>query len=197
MIRFPDSAVVADHISIHGTRAAAAADGAGATAAAAEAGPPVSVGESSVLHPRCKFYVEHGPVVIGSHCIVSELVEITGGGAGGVQIGDYCHIEPKVVITGPCQIGAGTTLRSGCRVGRGAVLGDNCRVNALCVVGDGETVPALTVIFGPDPHQRRQLSGAIADEHVTSGRDVMDKHIDYLKQTLPKYSRMKQAKQTQ
>ncbi|KAL8928938.1 MAG: hypothetical protein Q9172_000690 [Xanthocarpia lactea] len=154
---------------------------------------PLTIGNNTYIHLRAHLTTTHGPLTIGSHCIISEKASV------GYQshshasnpnsnneeeekeekvqamiLSDHIVIEPKAQVEAS-QIGEGTVVETGARIGRGAVVGKYCTIGALCSVGPYEDVPDHTVIYGND-ERRIDRSGTDA---LRAKR--VEQHVEVLK----------------
>ncbi|KAI4258698.1 MAG: hypothetical protein LQ352_001124 [Teloschistes flavicans] len=124
---------------------------------------PLTIGQNTYIQVRAHLSTDHGPVTIGSGCVIGEYSTVglqqqdsekddetidddVGAGPGeGVVIEDHVVIEAKAVIEGGTRIGEGTMVECGAKIGKGARVG---KIAPLCSVPPGEVVPDYTVIYG-------------------------------------------------
>jgi sugar O-acyltransferase (sialic acid O-acetyltransferase NeuD family) len=108
-------------------------------ALASHVSPKASVWSGFVLHPNT-IVMEHN--VIQPFVTVGRNVTLWSGNHIGhhSRIGDHCFIASQVVISGDCEIGAGSF------VGVNATLRDGIRIGAHAVIGAG----ALVLDSAPD-----------------------------------------------
>lgn len=86
---------------------------------------PVTIGNHSVLHPRCRLNTTLGPITIGDFCILNERTQIAPSDATGMAIEDHVVVETNAVVEAR-TLGAGTTVEVGARIGKRAVVGKVC-----------------------------------------------------------------------
>lgn len=124
-------------VHVAGPTVLAVTDGGGHTGARLEIGEGTYVGEFNNI--RCA----GAPIVIGSHCLVSQHITIVGTNHG-IEPGSHVVDQPwtgdGVVVGDGVWIGAGAVILPGARIGDGAVIAANSVVR-------GE-VPAGAVIAG-------------------------------------------------
>lgn len=102
---------------------------------------PLTIGQNTYIQVRAHLSTDHGPVTIGSGCVIGEYSTVglqqqdsekddetidddVGAGPGeGVVIEDHVVIEAKAVIEGGTRIGEGTMVECGAKIGKGARVG--------------------------------------------------------------------------
>ncbi|KAI9806614.1 MAG: hypothetical protein M1825_006071 [Sarcosagium campestre] len=114
----------------------------------------ITIGESTVLHPRSKLLSHHSTVTLGASCIICErsIVGLSSPGADGddeaaVVLKDCVTVDVGAVVEAS-SIGEGTFIEVNAKIGRGAVIGKHCKISPLCEVAAGEVIPDYTVIYG-------------------------------------------------
>ncbi|KFX95636.1 hypothetical protein V495_05187 [Pseudogymnoascus sp. VKM F-4514 (FW-929)] len=115
---------------------------------------PVLIRSYSVIQPRARLITTHGPVSIGSMCIISERASLgllsvptTDPKLPGVTIGDNVTVDIGAIVEAS-HVGDGTHIEANARVHAGAKIGKFCRIGAFCEVAAGEVLEDYTVLFG-------------------------------------------------
>ncbi|RDW94659.1 trimeric LpxA-like protein [Coleophoma crateriformis] len=137
----------------------------------------ITIGASTIVHPRTRISCVHAPVTIGSSCILSERSSIgfqsspSGEDQGrGVVIENGVVVEIGAIVEAS-RIGEGSLIEVNAKVGKGAVLGKHCKIGPLCTVAEGEVLPDFTVVFG-NGQRRIDSSGAQELKLKMVGRQV-------------------------
>ena len=94
---------------------------------------PISIGEHTVIHPKCRLDSSLGPIAIGAYCVLSERALVAPASAAGIVIADYVVVETAAVVEG-VEIGEGTEVGVGARIRGGAKVG---RVGNRSLMGAG------------------------------------------------------------
>jgi len=143
----------------------------------------ITLGGSTVIHPRSKLNSTYAPITIGNNCIISERSSIGLQSASG-ESGEGVIIDNGVVV----EVGAiieAKRIRDGChievnaKIGKGAVLGKHCRIGPLCEVAEGESVPDFTVIYGNG--MRRLDKSGVEDLNLK----MVGRQVDVLRKLIP------------
>lgn len=117
---------------------------------------PILIRSYSIIQPRARLISSHGPVSIGSMCIISERASIGLLSASiadadpklqGVTIGDNVTVDIGAVVEAS-HVGDGTHIEANARVHVGARIGKFCRIGAFCEVAAGEVLEDYTVLYG-------------------------------------------------
>lgn len=90
----------------------------------------ITLGASTVIHPRAKLNSSFAPLTMGSHCIVCERSQVglqsdpddDDGEEYGTVLENGVVVELGAVVEAK-RIGEGTLIEVNARVGKGAVLG--------------------------------------------------------------------------
>ncbi|KAL3419657.1 Dynactin subunit 6 [Phlyctema vagabunda] len=136
----------------------------------------ITLGSSTVVHPRTRLSSVYGTITVGNNCILSERSMIglqsvpTGGEQQGVEIENGVVIENGAVVEGR-RIGEGCLIEVNAKIGKGAVLGKHCKIGPLCTVSEGEVLPDFTVVYG-DGMRRIDNSGIEELKLKMVGRQV-------------------------
>ncbi|MCJ1469657.1 hypothetical protein MMC07_008293 [Pseudocyphellaria aurata] len=124
---------------------------------------PITLGPSSVVHPRAKLVAVHGPVTVGEGCVVCErasvgvLDSVEGRGGGGEPTDDMggagVVLEKGVMVESGAvvearMVGEGSVVEVGAKVGKGAVVGKHCKISPLCIIPLYDILPDRTVVYG-------------------------------------------------
>lgn len=146
----------------------------------------VRVGKNSVIHPHATLKSDHGKVLIGNDCSISEraivgIVSDSNGVEQDVVIGDGVNIHTGARVEAQ-SIGTGSTIDIHARVEPGAVIGEYCKVGPMEVVGSGEVLEDFTVVYGNG--QRR------IDRTTRDHRDVLEAKIAGQTQLLKVYRKL-------
>jgi dynactin 6 len=126
----------------------------------------IEIGENTILHPHAKVKAEHGNVVIGKGCILSERATIGASEASeegyDIVIGDGVNLESGAIVEAR-RIGDHSTIGVNSKIGRGAVLGKWCKIAPLCEVRALEVLDDYTVVFG-EGQKGRRIDAAVRDK---------------------------------
>jgi len=163
-VSFASSLVIAENASLTGTNL-------------------ITVGSSTIIHPRTRLNSTYAPITIGSQCIISERSAIgyqsaTENEGEGVVIDNGVVIEVGASVEAK-RVGTGCVIEINAKVGKGAVLGKHCKIGPSCQVADGEILPDFTVVYG-DGLQRVDNSGVQELKLKMVGRQV-----DVLRKLIP------------
>ncbi|KAI9202597.1 dynactin subunit p27 [Polychytrium aggregatum] len=148
----------------------------------------VIFGANNVVHPKCRIVSEGGgQIFIGSNNIIEENVLITNWQEDPMYIGDDNIFEVGSQFEG-AKMGNGCIVEPKAIVSQGTSIGDNCVIGAMCTTFREEHIPSDTVLFG-SLHERR-LQTKLTRMQV----NLHSRHLDYLKEVLPKYHHLKPGK---
>lgn len=103
---------------------------------------PVSIGDNTVVSPRCKINSTLGPVTIGNNCILNERTQLTAPDENGLVVEDYVVVEMNAVVEAR-RLGEGTAVEVGVRVGKAAEVG---KVSDVCFVSTGRDKMAMLTL---------------------------------------------------
>ncbi|MDO5627801.1 MAG: acyltransferase [Mobilicoccus sp.] len=129
----PSATRLAPEVAVNGPTALVVTNGGGLTGARLEIGERTYLGEFNNI--RCA----GAPIVIGRHCLISQMVTIVGsnhGTAPGTPIVDQPWDGSGVVIGDDVWIGAGSVILPGARLGDGCVVAANSVVRGEVAPGD-------------------------------------------------------------
>ncbi|KAL0077196.1 trimeric LpxA-like protein [Phycomyces blakesleeanus] len=142
----------------------------------------ISIG--SILHPQCRVIAENGPIYIGRNNIIEENAVIFNKNATPLVIGDENVFGVACYVEGS-RIGNSNVIEARGRVLGSTTMGNFCVISAACSTETNETIPDLTVIYGAKSNRRTQT------EVLPAQATVHARHLDYLRETLPKYNHLK------
>ncbi|KAF9241655.1 trimeric LpxA-like protein [Melanogaster broomeanus] len=143
----------------------------------------ITIGPSSVVHPKATIFALVGPIVIGSGCIIEEAVIIVNRRKEVMRIGDNNLFEIGCRVESPA-IGNNNTVSTRARVHH------TVRISNFCVIGAG----CLVV-----PTEDETLEEYTSVDGIWSGRgkvqetDLRMKHAEYLREMLPKFNRLRRG----
>ncbi|KAF8506846.1 hypothetical protein F5888DRAFT_41771 [Russula emetica] len=135
-----------------------------------------------------------GPIVIGANCIIEEAVIIvnrcslfTRRRKEVMRIGDDNLFEIGCRVESP-SVGNFNTVSTRARVHHTVRISSYCVIGAGCLIvpTDDEVLEEYTVIYGPSA-ERRAWSGRGRVQEA----DLRRKHAEYLRETLPKFNRLR------
>ncbi|TPX50023.1 hypothetical protein SeMB42_g02401 [Synchytrium endobioticum] len=144
---------------------------------------PITLGANNIIHPKSTITVlndECGEIVIGSNNIIEECAIIVNRNKEPLVIGDNNLFGVRSVFEG-VGIGSDCILEAKSHVLSGTSIGSNCIIGANCSTNTDDTIPDHTILYG-NGFRRTQ---------VTSNASLHHRHIDYLKEVLPKYHHVK------
>ncbi|KAL0952508.1 hypothetical protein HGRIS_006771 [Hohenbuehelia grisea] len=149
----------------------------------------ITIGSGTIVHPKATIFAIGGPIVIGTGCIVEESVIIVNRRKEVMRIGDDNLFEIGCRVECP-SIGNSNTISTRSRVHHTVRMSSHCVVGAGCLVvpTEDEILDDYTVIYGPDA-QRRTWSGRGKVQEA----DLRRKHVEYLKEMLPKFNRLRRG----
>ncbi|KAI0323091.1 trimeric LpxA-like protein [Amylostereum chailletii] len=170
----------------------------------------ITIGSGTIVHPKAAVFAIGGPIVIGSGCIIEESTIIVNRRKEVMRIGDDNLFEigcrafpsfprfpspnpqptPRITGVEATSIGNFNTISTRARVHH------TVRVSSYCVIGPGclvvptedEVLDEYTVIYGPTS-ERRTWSGRGKVQEA----DLRRKHAEYLRETLPKFNRLRRG----
>ncbi|KAL5480738.1 hypothetical protein ACEPAI_9678 [Sanghuangporus weigelae] len=149
----------------------------------------ITIGAGTVVHPKASIFAIAGPIIIGSNNIIEENAVIVNRRREPMRIGDENLIEIGARVECPV-IGDHNTISTKARVHHTVRLGSYCVIGVRCLVAlpEDETIEDYTVFYGPEA-ERRTWSGRGKVQEA----DLRKKHIEYLKETLPKFNRQRKG----
>ncbi|EJC98242.1 trimeric LpxA-like protein [Fomitiporia mediterranea MF3/22] len=149
----------------------------------------ITIGANTIVHPKASIFAIAGPIYIGSSNIIEENTVIVNRRREPMRIGDDNLIEIGARVECP-SIGDGNTICTKARVHHTVRLGSYCVVGVRCLVAlpEDESVEDYTVFFGLEA-ERRIWSGRGKVQEA----DLRKKHIEYLKETLPRFNRQRKG----
>ncbi|KAG2180236.1 hypothetical protein INT43_004025 [Umbelopsis isabellina] len=139
----------------------------------------------TILHPRCKVVAESGPIVIGANNIIEENAIIFNKNTTPLIIGNNNVFEVGCYVEG-LGIGDKNTIEARARLIGTTVVGNNCVIGSACTTDLHEKMDDNTVIYGSDCLRRKQ------QEQTSAQASLHLRHLEYLREMLPKYNHLKQ-----
>ncbi|KAI9345411.1 trimeric LpxA-like protein, partial [Pilaira anomala] len=133
----------------------------------------ISIG--TVLHPQCRVVAENGPIYIGRNNIIEENVII---------FNKYTITNLNVDIEGS-RIGNHNIVEARGKILGSTAVGNYCVIGSGCSTENNETIADLTVIYGSQSKRRTQ------NEPLATQATLHARHLDYLREVLPKYNHLK------
>ncbi|KAL9538919.1 hypothetical protein PS6_011411 [Mucor atramentarius] len=144
----------------------------------------ISIGAGTVLHPQCRVIAENGPIYIGKNNIIEENVIIFNKNSTPLVIGDDNEFEVGCYVEG-ARIGNNNIVESRARIVGSTSVGNYCVIGSACSTESNETIPDLTIIYGSQSKRRCQ------SEPLATQATLHARHLDYLREVLPKYNHLK------
>lgn len=146
---------------------------------------PVTIGASTVIHPRARFYAYEGPIIVGDGCIISEKVVIgaapgtstatlrrtspatstantpapktpEGGQEIPTRLSYFVTIGPQSTILPGAHIHSAATVEALVTIHRHADIGSHAKVCAGCEVHESRSVGEWVVVWGSGLGQQRR-----------------------------------------
>lgn len=159
----------------------------------------ITINANTIIQSRATILAITGPIVIGSNCIIEEATSIVNRRKETMRIGDDNLIEIGSRVESS-SVGDGNTFGTKCKVHHAIRVGSHCVIAPGTVVMpvpytseeevtdvmEAETLPDFTVVFGPSA-QRRIWSGRGKAQEL----DLRRKHLDYLREFVPRFNRMR------
>ncbi|ORX51299.1 trimeric LpxA-like protein [Hesseltinella vesiculosa] len=144
----------------------------------------ITIGTGTVLHPKCRIIAEGGPIYIGKNNIIEENSVIFNKNVAPLVIGDDNVFEVSCYVEGS-RVGNCNTIGTRAKVLGNTTIGNNCVIGPGCSTESNETVEDMTVVYGQQPSRRIQSS--ILPGHSS----LHTRHLEYLREMLPKYNHVK------
>ncbi|PAV15135.1 trimeric [Pyrrhoderma noxium] len=149
----------------------------------------ITIGPSTIIHPKASIFAISGPILIGSSTIIEEGAILVNRRRAPMHIGHSNLIEIGARVE--CSyMGDGNTIGTKARVHHTVRLGNYCVVGPKCLVApaEDEEVEDYTVFWGPEG-ERSTWSGRGKVQEA----DLRSKHVEYLKEMLPKFNRQRKG----
>jgi len=140
----------------------------------------ISIGEGTVLHPRCKIIAENGSIAIGKGNIIEEHATIINSYSEVMRIGSYNLIETGARVSSR-RVGDRNTIEIRAVLSEGTVVGNDCVVGVNVRIPPNEVLPDSVVVFGP-LNTHRTLTDT-KEAHLS----MHVRHLQLLASTLPKF----------
>ncbi|KAI0001762.1 trimeric LpxA-like protein [Russula vinacea] len=171
----------------------------------------ITIGSGTIVHPKATIFAIAGPIVIGANCIIEESAIIVNRRKEVMRIGDdnlfeigcracvlptdcmshliSVHLSVYVGVESP-SVGNFNTVSTRARVHHTVRISSYCVIGAGCLVvpTDDEVLDEYTVVYGPSA-ERRVWSGRGRVQEA----DLRRKHAEYLRETLPKFNRLRKG----
>ncbi|KAJ3227121.1 Dynactin subunit 6 [Clydaea vesicula] len=149
---------------------------------------PVTFGENTTVHPKAHIKATGGGAIIfGSNNIINERAVINNLTAAPLIIGDNNVFNVGCLFEGK-RMGSNNTLESKSFAMKNSVFGDNIILGSKCSVN--EQIDDFMVIYGKDNVWRKVQEGN-SMKKFNDNQVLHSKHLDYLKEVLPKYHTIK------
>eukprot|EP00038_Savillea_parva_P000295 m.95345 g.95345 ORF g.95345 m.95345 type:complete len:169 (+) comp10102_c0_seq1:132-638(+) len=110
----------------------------------------VTIGDDTVVHPSCKILAEGGPIVIGSGCLIEELVTIRNTREAPMTIGNGNVFEVGAVCEAQ-SVGDNNVIAARAHVGSQVTVSDRCVIGVTVTLQEEETLENGTVTWA-DSH---------------------------------------------
>lgn len=152
----------------------------------------ITIGAGTIVHPKASIFAISGPIFIGSNNIIEEGAVLVNRRREPMRIGDENLIEIGARVECP-SMGDRNTINTKARVHHTVRLGNFCVVGPRCLVApaEDEVVDDYTVFWGPEA-ERSTWSGRGKVQEA----DLRVKHVDYLREMLPKFNRLRKGDAT-
>ncbi|KWU46129.1 trimeric LpxA-like protein [Rhodotorula sp. JG-1b] len=134
----------------------------------------------TILQPRCTILAVSGPIIFGENNIVEENVIIVNRHKQPMVIGDFNLFESPT-------IGSHNVFGIRSRVLPSVSVGSHCVLGAGCLVqADPDSLADYMHVFGSENRQRKATG-----EGDGQAKALFAKHWEYLRDTLPRYHKLK------
>lgn len=149
----------------------------------------ITVGAGTIVHPKATIYAIVGPIVIGSNCIIEESVIIVNRRKEIMRIGDDNLFEIGCRVDSPA-VGNFNTVSTRARIHHTVRVSNFCIIGAGCLLAptEDEVLGDYTMVYGPAA-ERRKWSGRGRVQEA----DLRRKHVEYLREMLPKFNRVRRG----
>ncbi|KAL7414701.1 trimeric LpxA-like protein [Mrakia frigida] len=169
----------------------------------------ITIGSGTVVHPKATIFAVAGPIVIGSNCIIEEGAVIVNRRKEIMRIGDLNLFSIQSRVESPVVGNFNTFLPK-------SQTASTVRISNCCVVGAGcallpafsteeeellegkrkdEVLEPYTVLYltsDGEGEEGRTVNRRTWDGKGEEGeRDLRMKHVEYLREMLPKVTRMR------
>ncbi|ORX39773.1 trimeric LpxA-like protein [Kockovaella imperatae] len=160
----------------------------------------VTVGAGSIIHPKASILAVGGPIVIGEGCLIEETAVIVNRWASDFRRKEVLSIGNRNVFMVGCRVEALSIGHSNSFQPKARVSG--VHVSDHCVFGSG-TVTLPSIPTGEQSSASETLPpytsvhGSLSERTIWDGsgqemeENVYAKHVDYLREILPKFNRMR------
>jgi len=149
----------------------------------------ITIGPGTVVHPKASICSIGGPIVIGANNIIEESVVIVNRRKDVMRIGDENLFEIGCMVECP-SIGNLNTVSTKARVHHTVRMGSHCSIGPKCqiITSDEIKLDDYSVLYGPN-WEERTWSG----RGQKQAQDLGTKHVEYLKEWLPKFNRLRRG----
>ena len=143
----------------------------------------------TIVHPKATIYAIGGPIVIGANNIIEESAIIVNRRKEVMRVGDNNLFEIGCRVECP-SIGDGNTISTKARVHHTVRMGSHCSIGPRCLIVPTEDIALrdFSSLYGAD-WEEREWSGRGSAQEL----DLRSKHVEYLKEMLPKFNRLRRG----
>ncbi|EOR01688.1 hypothetical protein E3P92_00760 [Wallemia ichthyophaga] len=155
----------------------------------------ITISSGTVIHPKCTILAVPGAIVIGENCIIEESAIIVNRRKEPMLIGDENVFEVGSRVEA-ASVGSRNTFSVKSRVISSIEIPNDCSIGPACILTPSYTSPQredfrerlqdYTVVYGQNPDRR--IGDAVGKIHQ---RALLAKHLEYLRNALPKYIKMR------
>ncbi|KAJ1512391.1 hypothetical protein HMI54_007859 [Coelomomyces lativittatus] len=148
---------------------------------------PISIGEGSILHPKCCVHsIRGGQIIIGKNNLIEEGVTIVNKSDTSLIIGDNNLFEVGCYVAAK-SIGNFNVIEPKAYISENTTLEDHCIIGTSSQTQPSQTIKSYTILYGSNPVQQRSHPPEFLHEHDM----LFESHLAHLRSVLPKHNQMR------
>ncbi|KAH7906767.1 trimeric LpxA-like protein [Hygrophoropsis aurantiaca] len=163
----------------------------------------ITIGPNTVVHPKATIFAIAGPIIIGAGCIIEEAAVVVNRRKEVMRVGDGNVFEIGCRVESP-SIGNYNTVSTRARVHHTVRISNHCVIGAACLVvpTEDEILDDFAAIYATSDSAAsgsNVISSMAVERRTWSGRgkvqeaDLRTKHVEYLREMLPKFNRLRRG----